>query len=292
MVGAQYVLSLEKYDASTGNAKPKIHSAGLMADYNLSKRTDVYVQAAYQHIAGDKTNSILDNAFIPVPTRRRRRRTRWPCASRCATSSDVTRFSVLHATPARVCRGVFARPQAQACRRVFMVRRNARPTDVAGIGRKRALVPSTVTGQRMTIRRYTVCFRDGRHPHDPRCRPPPSRPAAIRPHRALAAHPRGVSRSTGAARCSPSPPASAAAASDARPICTVVADAATGQMLVQQGDCATRVTPASTFKVAISLMGFDAGVLKDAHTRRSTSTPATPTGAAHRGASRPTRRAG
>ena len=100
MVGAQYVLSLEKYDASTGNAKPKIHSAGLMADYNLSKRTDVYVQAAYQHIAGDKTNSILDNAFIPVPTRRRRRRTRWPCASRCATSSDVTRFSVLRDTRA------------------------------------------------------------------------------------------------------------------------------------------------------------------------------------------------
>ncbi|WP_175813478.1 porin [Burkholderia contaminans] len=65
MVGAQYVLSLETYDASTGNAKPKIHSAGLMADYNLSKRTDVYVQAAYQHIAGDKTNSTLDNAFIP-----------------------------------------------------------------------------------------------------------------------------------------------------------------------------------------------------------------------------------
>lgn len=38
---------------------------GLMADYNLSKRTDVYLQAAYQHIAGDKTNSILDQAFIP-----------------------------------------------------------------------------------------------------------------------------------------------------------------------------------------------------------------------------------
>jgi len=36
-----------------------------MADYNLSKRTDVYVQAAYQHIAGDKANSILDNALIP-----------------------------------------------------------------------------------------------------------------------------------------------------------------------------------------------------------------------------------
>ncbi|KWI86687.1 hypothetical protein WM11_13155 [Burkholderia ubonensis] len=48
-----------------GSAKPKIHSVGLMADYNLSKRTDVYLQAAYQHIAGDKTNSILDQAFIP-----------------------------------------------------------------------------------------------------------------------------------------------------------------------------------------------------------------------------------
>ncbi|HDR9835028.1 TPA: class D beta-lactamase [Burkholderia multivorans] len=56
------------------------------------------------------------------------------------------------------------------------------------------------------------------------------------------------------------------AAAQARPLCTVVADAATGRVLVQQGDCATRVTPASTFKVAISLMGFDAGVLKDEHT--------------------------
>lgn len=57
----------------------------------------------------------------------------------------------------------------------------------------------------------------------------------------------------------------AAAPSHAHPVCTVVADAATGRVLVQQGDCATRVTPASTFKVAISLMGFDAGVLKDEH---------------------------
>ncbi|RQR67019.1 porin [Burkholderia sp. Bp9126] len=65
MVGAQYVLSLEKYASSAGDAKPKIHSFGVMADYNLSKRTDVYVQAAYQHIAGDRTNSILDQAFIP-----------------------------------------------------------------------------------------------------------------------------------------------------------------------------------------------------------------------------------
>ncbi|KVL08102.1 class D beta-lactamase [Burkholderia sp. MSMB1826] len=57
-----------------------------------------------------------------------------------------------------------------------------------------------------------------------------------------------------------------AASPRAHPVCTVVADAATGNVLVQQGDCTTRVTPASTFKVAIGLMGFDAGVLKDEHT--------------------------
>lgn len=49
-------------------------------------------------------------------------------------------------------------------------------------------------------------------------------------------------------------------------ICTVLADAGSGAVLVQRGDCATRVTPASTFKIAISLMGYDAGFLKDAHT--------------------------
>jgi beta-lactamase class D len=57
----------------------------------------------------------------------------------------------------------------------------------------------------------------------------------------------------------------AASAAQARTICTVVADAGTGKVLVQQGDCASRVTPASTFKIAIALMGFDSGFLKDAH---------------------------
>ncbi|WOC16091.1 Beta-lactamase OXA-18 [Pseudochrobactrum sp. MP213Fo] len=49
-------------------------------------------------------------------------------------------------------------------------------------------------------------------------------------------------------------------------ICTAVADASSGKMLKQEGDCDTRTTSASTFKIAISLMGFDAGFLKDAHT--------------------------
>lgn len=51
----------------------------------------------------------------------------------------------------------------------------------------------------------------------------------------------------------------------ARTICTLVADAVSQNVLVQDGDCATRVTPASTFKIAISLMGFDAGILQDEH---------------------------
>lgn len=49
-------------------------------------------------------------------------------------------------------------------------------------------------------------------------------------------------------------------------VCTVLADAASGRQLVVRGNCSERVTPASTFKIAISLMGYDSGFLKDAHT--------------------------
>jgi beta-lactamase class D/beta-lactamase regulating signal transducer with metallopeptidase domain len=48
--------------------------------------------------------------------------------------------------------------------------------------------------------------------------------------------------------------------------CTVVIDAGSGAALVRKGSCDERVTPASTFKIAISLMGFDNGVLRDEHT--------------------------
>jgi hypothetical protein len=47
-------------------------------------------------------------------------------------------------------------------------------------------------------------------------------------------------------------------------ICTAVADAASGKTLKQEGACDTRATSASTFKIAISLMGFDAGFLAQA----------------------------
>ncbi|MEH3145955.1 MAG: class D beta-lactamase [Methylobacterium frigidaeris] len=56
------------------------------------------------------------------------------------------------------------------------------------------------------------------------------------------------------------------APASAATLCTIVTDAADGRVLLEQGDCRTRVTPASTFKVPLAVMGFDAGFLKDAGT--------------------------
>lgn len=50
----------------------------------------------------------------------------------------------------------------------------------------------------------------------------------------------------------------------AKIICTVVIDATSGRTISEEGDCDARATPASTFKVALALIGFDAGVLKSA----------------------------
>lgn len=48
-------------------------------------------------------------------------------------------------------------------------------------------------------------------------------------------------------------------------ICTLVLDAETAIVLVEDGDCRSRVTPASTFKVPLAVMAYDARVLTDAH---------------------------
>lgn len=55
------------------------------------------------------------------------------------------------------------------------------------------------------------------------------------------------------------------AAAQAKTICTVVADAAGSRPLLEEGDCRSRVTPASTFKIPLAVMGFDSGFLTDAH---------------------------
>ena len=47
--------------------------------------------------------------------------------------------------------------------------------------------------------------------------------------------------------------------------CTALSAALSGRVLRSDGPCAARVTPASTFKIALSLMGYDSGYLTDEH---------------------------
>lgn len=56
-----------------------------------------------------------------------------------------------------------------------------------------------------------------------------------------------------------------AAPVQAKTICTLIVDAETGRPVLDQGSCDGRYTPASTFKIPLSVMGYDAGVVKDQH---------------------------
>lgn len=64
----------------------------------------------------------------------------------------------------------------------------------------------------------------------------------------------------------PGSPAWPSSATAAALDCTLIVDAESGAAVVSKGSCDQRATPASTFKIAISLMGFDSGVLRDEHT--------------------------
>ena len=58
----------------------------------------------------------------------------------------------------------------------------------------------------------------------------------------------------------------AAGEASAATTCTLVIDAATNATLIRVGDrCDERLTPASTFKIPLSLIGFDSGILVDAN---------------------------
>lgn len=54
-------------------------------------------------------------------------------------------------------------------------------------------------------------------------------------------------------------------AEDSGVLCTILADATSAEILLQEGTCDQPMSPASTFKIAISLMGFDSGLLTDEH---------------------------
>lgn len=49
-------------------------------------------------------------------------------------------------------------------------------------------------------------------------------------------------------------------------LCTIITDATDGSILMEKGQgCSTRVTPASTTKIPLAVMGFDSGFLKTPH---------------------------
>ncbi len=54
-------------------------------------------------------------------------------------------------------------------------------------------------------------------------------------------------------------------AAEATEVCTAIAEAGSAKLVLRRGDCARQVTPASTFKIAISLMGYDSGFLQNEH---------------------------
>lgn len=63
--GAMYNYTLGHFNSNVGDSKPKWHQLGLMADYQLSPRTDLYVQGLYQHVSGgDATAAPLNTAYI------------------------------------------------------------------------------------------------------------------------------------------------------------------------------------------------------------------------------------
>lgn len=47
--------------------------------------------------------------------------------------------------------------------------------------------------------------------------------------------------------------------------CTLMVSYPQGKILKEQGDCQQRVSPCSSFKIALALMGYDAGILVDEH---------------------------
>ncbi|CAN0622297.1 general bacterial porin, GBP family [Burkholderia multivorans] len=59
-----YTFTDGRYSGAAGSGDPKWHQVTLMADYALSKRTDVYAEAACQHQFGVPADSPLGFAFI------------------------------------------------------------------------------------------------------------------------------------------------------------------------------------------------------------------------------------
>ncbi len=55
-----------------------------------------------------------------------------------------------------------------------------------------------------------------------------------------------------------------AANSNASETCTIIAESTSDKIILNEGECKTRHTPASTFKFPLAIIGFDSEILKDA----------------------------
>ncbi|MEA3113824.1 MAG: hypothetical protein QOG58_3623 [Caballeronia sp.] len=63
-VAAAYTYTFAHIATTTGTSVPKYNQFSLMLDYDLSKRTSVYIQGAYEHVNGN-TGTQFDNPVIP-----------------------------------------------------------------------------------------------------------------------------------------------------------------------------------------------------------------------------------
>jgi predicted porin len=65
-VGADYTFTLGKINY--GGGQPKYHQFGVIGDYSLSKRTDVYVSTAYQRAAGSASSAVIFDGAVADPS--------------------------------------------------------------------------------------------------------------------------------------------------------------------------------------------------------------------------------
>jgi general bacterial porin, GBP family len=61
-----YTFTNGSFSTNTGDTKPKYHQFSLLADYGLSKRTDVYLEGVYQHASGGDGGLLGDAAINGV----------------------------------------------------------------------------------------------------------------------------------------------------------------------------------------------------------------------------------
>lgn len=63
-LGAAYTFTMAHLAAGDANYVPKWHQLSLMLDYDISKRTSLYMQGAYQHVVSAHTGTSFDQAQI------------------------------------------------------------------------------------------------------------------------------------------------------------------------------------------------------------------------------------